>query len=71
MRTEEEIWKEAQHLREIQPEFGTRKTDSCIQISGFLRGAAFALGVATNDFCTELDRRIELQKTPLHKRMGV
>ncbi len=62
MRTEAEIFKEAIRIRRRQPEIGN---EQCYLDAGFLHGSAFALGLNTNDFCTEVDRRIERQdKSP-------
>lgn len=55
MRTEREIFVEAIRHRRVQPEAGN---DSNILTAGFLHACAFALGMNSNDFCTEVDRRI-------------
>ncbi len=62
MRTEAEIFKRASELRRVQPEAGN---DVNAETAGFLHACAFILGIDCNDFCTEVDRRIERQdKSP-------
>ena len=61
MRTEAEIFTEALRHRRVQPEAGN---DTNILTAGFLHACAFALGMNSNDFCTEVDRRIEKQDNP-------
>ncbi len=56
MRHETEIWLEAIERRRVQPEAGN---DLNTETAGFLHACAFVLGMNTNDFCTEVDRRIE------------
>lgn len=65
MRTETQIWQEAIRIRRRRVEIGNEQ--SYIDV-GILRGCAFALGIKTNDFCIEVDRRIESNDLPLTER---